>query len=580
MLASIRIENVRGLCRSVDLGPYTRLSGRNGAGKSAIKEAIAFLFTGRDSLGNQKPLHLISTGSDGLRVEGLTSKGVLITRTLTQKGAGSLRIVQNEVARAITQADLERILCTAETFLAAFAPGYLMRLSKERQLAVLTEILPPMDRRKLLSDLSLIRAVDLPEMDLNKRADILAGDLATKRRALARDLAVLEGQIAVLEGQIAAYSAQELTDLTAPTPPPELAEKALLDSRRAAQARYAADKAQYDIAVSAHDRAIRDNQLRAKERERIAREIEALVPIPVPTYVGEEIGEPPIRPAAPSIQAVMESERCSACGQIVGLKHRESVRIQNRMALEKFKKAEAEYQTEFIVYDRKRSSCEQAWQAAKQEAQRVYSLNCEIERNRNTLERHWHHNEERAVMALPPEPQKPAEEYSETRHNELTGRVEQYEKSVVAYEYAKKMSRDAAARVQGLAPEMQRLTAQIEFSWKIERALERLPSRELEIQAEHLAMPNGYQLTTADGLALVDERGCPYELLSAGEAMRADVELCLKVSSLMKRPVRMIFLDNADLADWVGAWQPAEGHQLFWATVTSEAELTIVNEVR
>lgn len=573
MLTRIRIENVRGLCLDVELGPSTRLSGRNGAGKSAIKEAIAFLFTGRDSLGNQKPLHLISTGSDGLRVEGLTSKGVLITRTLTQKGAGSLRIVQNEVARAITQTDIERILCTAETFLAAFVPGYLMGLKKDRQLAILTEILPPIDRRKLLSDLSLIPAADLPEMDLNKRADILAGDLATKRRALARDLAVLEGQIA-------AYSAYELTNLTTPTPPPELAEKALLGSRRAAQARYAADKAQYDIAVSAHDRVIRDNQLRAKERERIAREIEALVPIPVPTYVGEEIGEPPIRPAAPSIQAVMESERCTACGQIVGLKHRESVRIQNRMALEKFKKTEAEYQTEFIVYDRKRSSGEQAWQAAKQEAQRVYSLNCEIERNRNTLERHWHHNEERAVMALPPEPQKPAEEYSETRHNELTGRVEQYEKSVVAYEYAKEKARDAAARVQSLTPEMQRLTAQIEFSWHIERALERLPSRELEIQAEHLAMPNGYQLTTEDGLALVDKRGCPYELLSAGEAMRADVELSLKVSSLMKRPVRMIFLDNADLADWVGSWQPAEGHQLFWATVTSEAELTIVHEVR
>jgi DNA repair exonuclease SbcCD ATPase subunit len=573
MLASIRVENVRGLCRNVDLGPYTRLSGRNGAGKSAIKEAIAFLFTGRDSLGNQKPLHLISTGSEGLRVEGLTSKGVLITRTLTQKGAGTLRIVQNEAARAITQADLERILCTAETFLAAFVPGYLMRLSKERQLAVLTEVLPQIDRRELLSSLSLIPTSQLPEMNLNKRADILAGDLATKRRALARDLAVLEGQIT-------AYAAQIKTDLTAPAIPAEVAEKALLGSRRATILAYMADKARYDAAVVADTKAVEENRRRGEVRRELTARLQALSFAPIPVEVDEVFETPPTPPAAPSVQAVMESEHCSACGQIVGLKRREAMRAQNKAELEKYEKSEQQYRAALAEYEGRRQSQKQRREATQQELRRVRALNCAVEAEGTVLEQQYRRNEDVPLMELPPEPRKPAEEYSETRHNELIGKVEQYKSSVLAYEYAKEKARDAAARVQGLAPEMQRLTAQIEFSWKIERALERLPSRELEIQTEHLAMPNGYQLTTADGLSLLDSRGCPYELLSAGETMRADVELCLKVSSLMKRPVRMIFLDNADLADWVGSWQSAEGHQLLWATVSSEAELTVTHEVR
>jgi hypothetical protein len=183
-------------------------------------------------------------------------------------------------------------------------------------------------------------------------------------------------------------------------------------------------------------------------------------------------------------------------------------------------------------------------------------------------------------MALPPEPQKPTEEYSEKRHNDVIEAVEGFRRSVVAYEYAVQKAQEMTARAQDLVPQRHALMDRIEFSSKIETALGELPRRELEIHAEHLAMPHGYTLTTEDGLALTDGRGCPYELLSAGQAMRADVELCMKVSGLMKRPVRMVFLDNADLADWVGSWQAADGYQFYWATVTDDPEVVVKVVVR
>ncbi|MCJ7520859.1 MAG: hypothetical protein MUP21_01335, partial [Dehalococcoidia bacterium] len=421
----------------------------------------------------------------------------------------------------------------------------------------------------LLSDLSLIPAADLPELDLSRRADIVADDLATKRRALARDLATLEGQIS-------AFSAQELTDPAAPTPPPEIVEKTLLDSRRAARERYRSDKAHYAVAVATYDQMIRDNELRAKERERVTRELESLALAQVPIDIGDVVMEtPPTPPAAPSIQAVMESERCSACGQTVGLRHRESMRAQNKAELQKFDKVQASYQAELVEFEKRQCWRRENREKGQQEIRRIGALNREIEKSRSALERHWHHNEERAVMDLPPEPQKPTEEYSEKRHNEVIEIVEGFRRSVVAYEYAVQKAQEMTARVRDLAPQRHALMDRIEFSSKIETALRELPRRELEIHAEHLAMSHGYKLTTEDGLALTDGRGCPYELLSAGQAMRADVELCIKVSGLMKRPVRMVFLDNADLADWVDGWQAADGYQFYWAAVTSDPEVIV-----
>jgi len=63
--------------------------------------------------------------------------------------------------------------------------------------------------------------------------------------------------------------------------------------------------------------------------------------------------------------------------------------------------------------------------------------------------------------------------------------------------------------------------------------------------------------------------GRPFTALSSGEAMRAALAFSMKLDSLAPRPVRMHFLDNADLIDG-DEFFGVDGRQIFAAYVAPE----------
>ena len=148
----IELENFKGKNVSFTIGKQNIISGRNGAGKSSIKDALAFAFCGTDSFGTRNPTHLISKDMDSTRVTVLTDKA-LLTRTLTRKGNGIIKVEINGISSTYNQGQLEASVGKVDTFLSAMIPGYLFDLSEAKRQEVLADVLPKVDRLALLTEM-------------------------------------------------------------------------------------------------------------------------------------------------------------------------------------------------------------------------------------------------------------------------------------------------------------------------------------------------------------------------------------------------------------------------------------------
>jgi hypothetical protein len=152
MILTLSLEDFRGKTTTYTFGRVNNLYGRNEAGKSSVREAIAFLFTGADSAGNRAPVHLISWGSEVTKVSVQTEKAS-IQRTLTRKKNSSIRLVRGDVPLSLTQAQIEELLgCSADLFLSVFSPGYFWTMPIGRQQAVLSEVMPPFDAAQYVAE--------------------------------------------------------------------------------------------------------------------------------------------------------------------------------------------------------------------------------------------------------------------------------------------------------------------------------------------------------------------------------------------------------------------------------------------
>lgn len=82
----------------------------------------------------------------------------------------------------------------------------------------------------------------------------------------------------------------------------------------------------------------------------------------------------------------------------------------------------------------------------------------------------------------------------------------------------------------------------------LEEALKALPDAKLKRQAEDLSMGE-FLLETSDvGISLRRKSDdCPHALLSTGARLKADIAFSLKLNSLMRRPIGVMFVDNRDL---------------------------------
>lgn len=527
MILYVKVTNFRGFSdlfdfrvpETGDAAPRVELRGENGARKSSVREAIAFAFTGRDSLGTPKSTHLISMGEESCEVEVMTRRGTVIKRTITRKGAQTLRMqMPGGEERVVSPAEFEEMLCPADVFLSVFVPGYLLdQLPQTRQNIVLSYILPPVDRRALVESLTGLPPGSTLDLDYSIRPDLLQKRLADQRNRLQHRIADLTGEERSLRERIALCP-------SLPIEPPELKLLAAHEQLRKEWIVYEA-------------------QLGAEEAEA---ELSRLQELPLPPPLKPFTLERPLEPRPPHYLPDEQRDRCPSCGQTVAMKHRELVRAHNDKLRAAHEEEYASWQAALKNWAEEACAYEEARKAYTRELSEIQRTNLRIEERRRQLE---HFLQRKPRIEDGGTPKKPREEFSGERYAEMKRIVDTYQRDLGAYESWQKVALSADQRLAEIGYAVSDAQAQIEVLKAHEAALRQLPDAELREQKAHLAM-NGYELRVDEGIELYDPHGCPYRLLSRGQRMHADFEVCLKVNSLLSRKVGMIFLDDFDLADW------------------------------
>lgn len=569
MLISLTIENFRGKSGNFTFGKITKLRGRNEVGKSGIKEAVCFAFAGSDSTGVRNPTHLISHGTESLRVEVSSDKGTTIARTLTKKGSQSISIVRGGVRTPVSQEQLSKALgASPHLFLSSFLPGYFMSLKEDLRQAVLNEVLPPLDRAALLAELiggPLDEAALLMMGNMSRRPDLIAADIAKVRRSVLAQQSQINGQITMCEVMAGSV-------LTAPPPCDAAARIEQLGKLKDLWKDYHSRERDWAAAKSTADQARVWNASLAQERAAAEAELASIVLLPVPEMLNNFAKKTELEsrfrmfPPVPAVMNLPEGDRCSTCGQVVGSKHREHVRSEMEKAQKEYEAIKQEVQ----VWNAELQSCivklSEEELAARDTSREVEAKNRVLTERINTLRLRIASLSDRAVPEVGPEPQQPAEAYDCAMHNRLQSELAAYNRAQGQYEMALRQKNEAVAKVGVLRTQAEPLVAAAAVYEKLEAAVLALPGRELSMRAEQLTI-NGYTFSL-EGTTVTRADGIAYATLSTGAGMKADVMLCLKFNQLMgaKAP-KVIFIDNADLVDGT---PNMEDVQFFLAYVVSK----------
>lgn len=590
MLKKISFTNFRGQTATHAVFPTSKIRGRTGGGKSTIKEAISFLFSGSDISGSRAPVHMISKGQDKLLVTIETEKATL-ERSLTQKKNSNFKLTRAGVSSVISQTDMAKMLGSPELFLSVFSSGYFLTLPDAKKEAVLHEILPVVDRYEILQSL-----VDFPLTDAHrgicklndKRADLCAAEVADQRRKLQSDHDQKVGRLEEIK---------RASDPGSPPSKPELEEAELLKQESLKSQWESFSKALTDVKIQKDMREaqIKRNKEVKDKRAQIESQLSGLVEVkitsPIEDIRKEKYAEVeklksdfgPINfPVPPSSQSLPDSERCPTCGQVVGAKHRESIKTLNDKAAAAYDAMRIAAEEKQAEFNSKLDSINKHYEEALERTRELLNHNVKVGAMRESLERELKGLVEGVVPDELKAPMPPQEEYDAIRERQLRSAVAGYDANLAIYKESLERFNQSKSSAAELAGEISCLEGAIARLHALERACKEVPQRELERQSELLAMRD-YDLVLAPTIDLYEKKtGLPYSSLSDGEKIRAATHLSLKLNSLIKKkPINMVFIDNADLLD-KAAWQDLieycvqSGVQLFFACVDEKAEKAYV----
>lgn len=565
-LKTLTMEDFLGKTITHDLHPNkNRIRGKNGSGKTSIKEAICFLFTGTDSSGSRNPQHLISHDKDSTKVTLVTDKAEL-SRTLTRKGNGTIKLVRAGTSQQVTQTQMEQMIGSGDLFLSAFVPGYFLALSSEKQHKLISEISPKVDRGELIKTLAGFELTNEEKLrySIDRRVDLVANGVAADRRDFERQMAVKEGEIKQLES---------LEPLPAPECAPECDKIPYLEDLRKSWETYESELRAYNNQVARYDRIKIENDLKEGKRKELKTRLESMKLLKVPAVKDQNeaitnlMAQKKQPPHPPAVGKIVEADHCSTCGQTVGKSHREHVRERNQQLI-------SQYETELKEVNEHNNGIEKQigelnvqMHDAREKRDKVVSENAKISSQMKAVEIELASQVDQELPHIASEkPQAPEEVFDQNALDALIQKKKEYASAIVRFDFVSGQIKDAETKVGVIKNDITTLTSAIDRLKKLEEAIKQIPQEELKKQMEAFEMKT-VVITVGEKIE-VRKDGILYDHLSTGQKAKADVELCQKLNALMPRPIHMIFLDNADLIDEID-WG---NQQMFAAFVDKDSE--------
>jgi chromosome segregation ATPase len=576
-IKTLELENFRAH-ESVkyELHQRTMIRGQNGTGKSTIKEALAFIFCGTDSLGGKNPQHLIRSQSDDkaiMRGKMVTDRAE-IERSLSKKGNSTIKIIREGVPTTVTQTQLQGMLGNIDVVLSAMVPGYFLGLSSDRQSKALADILPPVDREALFEELAgfPLSKEEVLRYGFTRRFDLIASAVAQDRRGLEQEQARKEGSLGTL---------QSVKEVPEPQEPAEIADLSRLNALSREWEDYERQMRDYSNQKVRSERIADENYRKEERRKEIKKQLEGLKEAKpykvddVSKAVAELQDQKKSLPSTPSCLDLPSGDHCPSCGQVVGVKHREKVAAQNEAAKAEYEKVKQEV----IVFNNdiqeKIEAIYSKENAQKLEAEKIEKANQSVRQKKKQLEIELAGLIPEELPDAIKEPTPPSEEFDPDVRDAAMDKVADFEASKREYARYLETKEKAQAESNELMSSIDRIAEEVDHLRAIEKTLKEMPEAEMKKQAELLKMPHvNFEIT--DRIE-VSRESVPYGILSTGYQMRSDIEICLKFNELMKRPLNVIFIDNVDLIDKLNFTKDSP-IQWFVAKVDDGCEQVVVEE--
>lgn len=545
---ALSLDNFLGKTATHRFGKANRILGANGVGKSSIKEAICFVFTGCDSFGNRNPQHLISVGQHNSKVT-VTTDRAEISRTITRNGNGTLKVIKAGISQTLTQSELEALIAPINVFLSTFIPGFFLKLSSEKQHQVLSDLLPKTPKEETLKD---ITGIDLSAEEMLrwgvrlKRVDIVANSVAVDRREL-------EKQRDQILGEVKVYSSVQVR----PEPVSPQVEVAKLEEFKSIFAQWKwYRQALSDFEERNHQihTDISYNSRNETMRTNLTDQIGKIVTsdlLAVPDHsakISELLAQKLPLPNPPPLFNIIDSDHCPTCGQTVGLKHREKTQEHNQREKEAYEKDLAYAKAANLEVDKAVAILRDEVRVANEKNAQIQESNRKLTAQKHALEIQLAGIVNKKIQEPLEAPKGPTQpEPSQDEYKAVSKIIEAYKTSMVKYEHEKKLAAEAGDKILQCNATLENLWTMVNRLKQIEDGLKKIPQEEMRRQVEALKM-DAVQLTVADSI-VVTKGGIHYDHLSTGQRMSADLQICRKFNSLMSRPLNLIFLDNADLVD-------------------------------
>lgn len=195
---SIKVENFVGVPDGTyRLGSVTRVSGRNGVGKTSLGRALVYALTGLRTDGSAAAASYVGDPEKTMLVQ-LDGAGFELIRKRT-KSSGTCTL--NKLPR--TDADLEADWGISSLALLVMTwPGAFYSLAEQKRRDLFISIAPPVDMQELFEQKTGLAVL----LDWSKSKAKLHSDWTAKRQALAQEGAGVAGQIEELKKQMEAQT--------------------------------------------------------------------------------------------------------------------------------------------------------------------------------------------------------------------------------------------------------------------------------------------------------------------------------------------------------------------------------------